>query len=62
MERIVKIFDTHAHYDDEAFDEDRDELLTRLFNKDIDVIVNVGASLSGCRQSVELANKYEKMY
>ena len=58
----MKIFDTHAHYDDEAFDEDRDELLTRLFNKDIDVIVNVGASLSGCRQSVELANKYEKMY
>ena len=48
----MKIFDTHAHYDDEAFDEDRDELLTRLFNKDIDVIVNVGASLSGCRQSV----------
>ena len=58
----MKIFDTHAHYDDEAFDEDRDELLTRLFNTDIDAIVNVGASLTGCKQSVELANKYEKMY
>ena len=30
----MKIFDTHAHYDDEAFDKDRDELLTSLFSGD----------------------------
>ena len=51
----MKIFDTHAHYDDEAFDSDRDELLKRLLSTDIDTIVNVGASLSGCRESVGLA-------
>ena len=34
----MKIFDTHAHYDDEAFDKDRDELLTSLFSGDIGAV------------------------
>ena len=59
---MKKIFDTHAHYDDEAFDEDRDELLTRLLGGDIGTIVNVGASLEGCIASVELAKKYDNIY
>ncbi len=37
----MKIFDTHAHYDDEAFDKDRDELLTGLLAGNIGTIVNV---------------------
>ena len=56
----MKIFDTHAHYDDEAFDKDRDELLTSLFSGDIGV--NVGASLEGCIESVRLAEKYDNIY
>ena len=43
----MRIFDTHAHYDDEAFDVDRDELLNKLLSTDIDTIVNVGASIEG---------------
>ena len=58
----MKIFDTHAHYDDEAFDKDRDELLTGLLAGNIGTIVNVGASMDGCRASVELASKYEYIY
>lgn len=58
----MKIFDTHAHYDDEAFDKDRDELLTGLLAGNIGTIVNVGASMDGCRASVELASKYEHIY
>ena len=58
----MKIFDTHAHYDDEAFDEDRDELLDRLFKNGIGTIVNVGASIEGCKASAELADKYEHIY
>lgn len=58
----MKIFETHAHYDDEAFDKDRDELLTGLLAGNIGTIVNVGASMDGCRASVELASKYEHIY
>ena len=39
------IFDTHAHYDDEAFDPDRDELLNSMEAGGVGTIVNVGASI-----------------
>jgi TatD DNase family protein len=56
------IFDTHAHYDDEAFDEDRDALLGGMAESGIDRIVNVGASLEGVRKSQELAERYPHVY
>ena len=39
------IFDTHAHYDDDAFDEDREPLLAQLKAAGIERVVNVGASI-----------------
>ena len=57
------IFETHAHYDDEKFDEDRVELLSHLLKENnIGNIVNVGASFRGCKDSLDLANKYENVY
>ena len=41
------IFETHAHYDDDAFDNDREELLESLYAHGIEKIINVGASLLG---------------
>ena len=37
------IFDTHAHYDDEAFDEDREQLLASFKENGIDAVTNVAA-------------------
>lgn len=56
------IFDTHAHYDDRAFDEDRDALLSKMEQSGIGGIVNVGASWSGVLESQRLAEKYPFMY
>ena len=56
------IFDSHAHYDDEAFNEDREELLGSLPEKGVSRVVNVGASLRGVRDSVALAEKYPYIY
>lgn len=56
------IFDTHAHYDDEAFEEDREELLFRMEPAGIKGIVNVGASLRGVQASQDLAEKYPFVY
>jgi len=60
----MKIFETHAHYDDEAFDRDRDSLLCEMLGASgiIDFIVNVGASWQGCVDSLKLADQYEKVY
>ena len=60
----MKIFETHAHYDDERFDEDRDELISCMLSDtgELDYIVNVGASRQGCEASLALAAQYEKVY
>lgn len=56
------IFETHAHYDDEAFDEDRDILLSSMYENKIEYIVNVGASLKSTQASIDLAKKYPFVY
>ncbi len=53
------IFDTHAHYDDEQFDEEREALLASMESAGITNIVNVGASLETTRKTLELAHKYD---
>jgi TatD DNase family protein len=58
----LMIFETHAHYDDEAFNDDRDKLLESMYENGIEYIVNVGASLESTRQSIELAHKYPFVY
>ena len=60
MERLI--FDSHAHYDDEAFDQDRGEILRNLPAQGICRIVNVGADLQGCRDAVALAAAYPYIY
>ena len=56
------IFDSHAHYDDEAFDKDRDCLLSTLEEQGVGCIVNVGASFRGAKDSVELSMRYPHVY
>lgn len=56
------IFETHAHYDDERFDEDRDLLIRELLSGKICNIINVGADLKGVADSIALAEKYEQVY
>lgn len=56
------IFDTHAHYDDEAFDADREELLASLADNGIGNVVNVAASMRGCHATLELTERYDFVY
>ena len=58
----MSIFDTHAHYDDAAFDEDRQELLGELPEKGVARVVNVGSSLAACRTTLALTEEYEYIY
>ena len=56
------IFDTHAHYDDERFDEDRDALLKSMKDAGIGNIVNIGANMASSQRSLDLAAEYDFMY
>lgn len=57
-----KIFDSHAHYDSQQFDEDREELLLSMEANGVGTIVNAGASWDSVTEVVELAQKYPFMY
>lgn len=59
---MTPIFDTHAHYDDEAFEEDREELLGKLPDQGIARVVNVGASLRSCEKTLELMERWDFVY
>ena len=56
------LFDTHAHMDDRAFNEDRDALLARLPEQGIGLLMNPGCSLASSRDAVALAARYDYIY
>lgn len=56
------IFESHAHYDDEAFDADREELLKECRNQGIEYIVNVSSSLKSVETTLALAEQYPFIY
>ncbi len=56
------IFDTHAHYDDLAFDEDREEKLKILPNDNIYAVINAGADIESSKKSINLSEKYSYIY
>ena len=56
------IFETHAHYDDESFDEDREQLLCSLPVQGIGRVINVGASIETTKTTLALAAKYDFIY
>ncbi|HIS47731.1 MAG TPA: TatD family hydrolase [Candidatus Scybalocola faecigallinarum] len=56
------IFDTHAHYDDEQFDEDRERLLLSLAENNIGRVVNIGANIQSTKATVALTKKYPFIY
>ena len=56
------LFDTHAHMDDRAFDDDRGELLSRLPEAGIGLLMNPGCSLASSRAACALAKEYDYIY
>jgi len=56
------IFDSHAHYDDPAFDGDRDQLLESLRSRGVGNVVDVSANINDLPKILELAGRYDFMY
>jgi TatD DNase family protein len=59
MENIQGIFDSHAHYDDPAFDPDREEVLASLAGSGVSAVMNIGADLESSRMVAELARTHD---
>lgn len=58
----MKLFDTHAHLDDERFDEDRKQLIEQIQKDGVSLVVNPGADMKSSRAAIKLAEIYDFIY
>ncbi|WMJ23505.1 TatD family hydrolase [Paludicola sp. MB14-C6] len=56
------IFDSHAHYDDERFEEDLEQVLQFIQDNGVTNIINVGCNIERSRECIALAKKYQFIY
>lgn len=56
---IKGIFDSHAHYDDEAFDPDRNELLCKIHSENVDKIMTCGCDIASTISAKQLSEKFD---
>ena len=55
----MKLFDSHAHLDDEKFNEDREKLIEQIHNENVEKFVSAGYSLETSKKAIELSKKYK---
>jgi hydrolase, TatD family len=58
----MRIFDTHAHYDDRAFDKDRNEVINSLHNYDVMAVTDIGCDMKSSATVVEMTKQYDFFY
>lgn len=58
----MELFDSHAHYNDEKFNEDREEILQAVANEGVTKLICAGYSLESSREAVQIANAHQNIY
>ena len=58
----MEIFDSHAHYDDEKFNEDREEVIKSIYEEGITKCINIGCDIRTSENSIKLSEKYDFIY
>lgn len=58
----MKVFESHAHYDDEKFDLDRDNIIQEIHKNGVERIISAGYSTESSKKAIELSKKYEFIY
>ena len=58
----MELFDSHAHYNDEEFDEDREEVIKRIYESGVTKLINAGYSVNSSIKALEIAKRYNWIY
>ena len=58
----MELFDSHAHYNDEKFEEDRETIINEIYNSGVTKIINAGYSLESSKKAIDIAKNYDFMY
>ena len=58
----MKLFDSHAHYNDERFENDRKEVLEAVYKEGIEKVLNAGYGIESSKKAIEIAEQYDFVY
>lgn len=58
----MELFDNHAHYNDEKFNEDRDEIIKKIYKSGVTKFMCAGYSLESSKKALEIAENYDFIY
>ena len=58
----MEFFDTHSHYNDEKFNEDREEIINKIYEAGVTKAVVVGDNIENSKKAIELAKKYDFIF
>lgn len=58
----MRLFDTHAHYNDDAFKEDKEDIINKIYEAGVTNTVVVGYDLEHSKSAVEIANEHDFIY
>ena len=58
----MELFDNHAHYNDQKFDEDREEIINKIYESGVTKFICAGYSVDSSIKALEIANKYNFIY
>lgn len=58
----IEYFDSHAHYDDAKFDEDRENIIKSIYDEGVTKVISAGYSLRSSKYGIDLANKNDFIY
>lgn len=58
----MELFDTHAHYNDEKFEKDREEIIKQTYKQGITKFICAGYNLESSRKAIDMASKHEFIY
>ena len=58
----MELFDSHAHYNDEKFKEDKEQLLKQIYDSGVTKLICAGYSLKASKEAVEIANTHDFIY
>lgn len=58
----MEFFDTHAHYDDSHFDNDREEIIKKIFEAGVTKCIDVGCDIETSKKAIQIANEHDFMY
>jgi len=56
------LFDTHAHYDDEKFEDDRKDVIEKAHDSGVSYIINASVDIKSCEESLKLSDEFEYVY